>query len=93
MLVGDVNTEESEPWLSLFLHEYSSKKMANTCIKNAVNPSCIDLSLTNKPLSFQITVAVSIELSDFYKVVITIMKMSFMKHSPIERHYEGLQTF
>ena len=66
MLVGYFNTEESEPWLSLFLCEYSSKKMTNTCIKNAVNPSSIDLSIINKPLSFQITVPVSNELSNFY---------------------------
>ena len=55
MLVGDFNAEESEPCLSQFLYEYNAKNIVkeNTCFKNAFNPSCIDLFITNSPLSFQ----------------------------------------
>ena len=58
-----------------------------------MNPSCIDLFITNSPLSFQNTIAVSNGLSDFHKMVITVMKMSFKKHSPIERHYRDYKYF
>ena len=35
MLVGDFNTEESEPCLSQFLYEYKAKNIVkeNTCFK------------------------------------------------------------
>ena len=58
-----------------------------------MNPSCIDLFITNSPLSFQNTIAVSNGLSDFHKMVITVMKMSFKPHSPTERHYRGYKYF
>ena len=58
--------------------------MEDTCFKNTLNPSCIDLFIRNSPLSFQNTIAVSTGLSDFHKMVITVMKISFKKHSPIE---------
>ena len=44
---------------------------------HTLNPSCFDLFIGNKPLTFQNTVA----LMDFSQ------KMSFKKHSHIERHY------
>ena len=89
MLAGDFNGEESESCLSQFLYECNTKNIVkeNNCFKNALNPSCIDLFITNSILSFQNTIAVSNGLSDFHKMVITVMKMSFKKHSPIERHY------
>ena len=75
MLVGDFNAEESEPCLSQFLYHNSYHNAMNivkeiTCFKNALNPSCIDLFITNNHLSFQNTIAVSNELSDFHKMVI-----------------------
>ena len=72
MLVGDFNAEESEPCLSQFLYEYNAKNIVkeNTCVKNALNPSCIDLFITNSPLSLQNTIAVSNGLSDFRKILI-----------------------
>ena len=47
MLVGDFSADESEPCLSQFLYEYSVKE--NTCFKNVLNPSYIDLFITNTP--------------------------------------------
>ena len=84
MLAGDFNAEESKPCLSQFLYEYNAKNIAkgNTCFKNALNPGCSDLFITNGPLSFQNTIAVSNGLSEFHKMVITVMKMAFRKHSP-----------
>ena len=95
MFVGDFNAEESEPCLSQFLYEYNAKNIVKerTCFKNALNPSCIDLFITNSSLSFQNTIAVTNGLSDFHKMVITVTKMSFKKFSPIERHYRDYKYF
>ena len=67
MLVGDINTEESKPCLPQFFSEYNAKNIVNTCFKNALNPSCNDLFITNSSLSFQNTIAISNRLSDFHK--------------------------
>ena len=86
MLVGDFNSGEYQPCLSQFLYEYNAKSIVkeNTCFKNALNPSCITFFITNSPLSFQNTKAVS---NRVMKIKSTMIKMSFKKHSPIERHY------
>ena len=92
MLACDFNSEESEPCLSQFLYEYNAKNIVkeNTCFKNVLSPRCIDLFITNSPLRFQNTVAVSNGLSDFHKMV---MKMSFKKHSPAEKRYTDYKYF
>ena len=61
MLVGDFNAEESEACPSQFLYEYNAKNIAkeNTCFKNALNPSCVNLVIKNSLLSFQNTIAIS----------------------------------
>ena len=84
MFVGDFNGEEWEPCLSQFLYEYNAKNIVkeDTCFKNALNPNCIDLFITNSRLSFQDTIAVSNELSDFHKMVITV-----------QRHYRDYKHF
>ena len=94
MLFGDFNAGESEPCLSRFLYEYNAKNIVkeNTCFKNVSNPSCIDLFITNNPLSFQKTVAFTNGLPGFHKMAITLMKISFKKHS-IERHYRNYKYF
>ena len=77
-------------------HNSFMNKMPRTlsrCFKNALNPRYIDPFRTNSPLSFQNEIAVSNGLSDFHKMVITVMKMSVKKHSPIERHYRDYKYF
>ena len=95
MLVGVFNAEESEPYLSQFLYVYNAKNIVkqSICFKNVLNPSCIDLFITNCPLSFENTIAVTKGLSDFHKMVITVMEMFFKKHCPIERHYTDYKYF
>ena len=64
-----------------------------TCFKNPENPSYIDFSLTNKPLSFQTTTVINTGLSDFHKMIVAVMKMRFpkMKHRVIR--YRKYKTF
>ena len=91
-LVGDFNPELC---LSQFLYEYNAKNIVkeNTYFKNALNPSCIDLFIKDSPLSFQNTIVVSNGLCDIVKMVIIVMKMSFKRHSLIERHYRDYKYF
>ena len=98
MLVGNFNAQESEPCPSQFLYEYNAKNIIkeSTCFKSVLNPIlCIEtyLFVTNSPLSFQNTIVVTNGLSDFLKMVTTVMKMSFKKHSSIERHYRDYKYF
>ena len=41
------------------------------------NPSSIDLILTNNPPSFQNSCVIETDLSDFHRMVVTIIKTSF----------------
>ena len=81
LLAGDFNAEDSETCLSQFLYEYHAHNIVKdkTCFKSTSNPSCIDLFITNSPLRFHNTMAISTGLSDFHKMVVTVMKMKLKK--------------
>ena len=57
------------------------------------NPSCIDLFLTNNALSFQHTLTVPCGLSDFHKLVLTVLKIAFSKSKPREIVYRNYKYF
>ena len=50
-----------------------------TCFQNPDNPTCTDLILTDKPLSFRSTYVIETELSDFHKMIVAVMKIHFPK--------------
>ena len=95
LLIGDFNSEDTEPILSQLLHAHEAKNIVKdkTCFKNPDNPSCIDLFITNSPKSFQNTTAISTGLSDFHKMTITVLKTSFTKAKPKEIFYRDYKTF
>ena len=86
LLDGDFNAQATDHYLSSFLyqHELSSMVEKSTCFKNVSNPSFINLSLTNISLLFQHTLAVSCGLSDFHKLVLTVLRITFSKNKPRE---------
>ena len=61
--------------------------------KSLTNPSCIYLFLTNFPSSFQNTRTIFTALSDFHKMVITVMKITFHKNPPKEIYYRDYKNF
>ena len=79
MLRADFNAEKSEPCLSQFPFEMNPKTIVKepTCYKSLSNPNCIDLVITNSSSGFQNTKAISTGLSDFHKMVITVLKQTF----------------
>ena len=95
LLLGDFNSEETEPCLDSFLYEYEAKNLVkeNTCYKNPENPSCIDLFLTNSSNSFQHTTVISTGLSDCHKMPITVLKTTFEKVKPKEIMYRDYKHF
>ena len=52
-----------------------------TCFKNPAKPICIDLIITNKPGMFQNSKTYETALSDFHKLVVSIMKLIYKKDS------------
>ena len=77
----------------LYQHELLSIVKESTCYKNVSNPSCIDLFLTNSALLFQHALAVSCGLSDFHKLVMTVIKTTFSKKKPREIVYRNYEYF
>ena len=61
--------------------------MTKLLVKNPNHPLSIDLFLTNPPKYFQNSSVREAGLSDFHKMVITVMKMSFQKLEPKIIHY------
>ena len=95
ILVGDFNAEEIEVDLSNFLEIYGLKNLVHekTCFKSLTNPTCIDLLLTNCSKSFQNTTVVSSGISDFHKMVVTVMKTTFPKVKPKQIFYRDYKRF
>ena len=95
LLCGDFNAQVHEPILSDFLITYGLKCIIKdkTCFKSLINPSTVDLFLTNSPKSFQNTCAVSTGISDFHKMIITVMKTTFEKAKPKIMSYRNYKKF
>ena len=95
MLIGDFNAEGSEPCLSQFRFEINAKNIVKepTCFKSLSNPRCIDLVITNSSSNFQNTKAISTGLSDFHKMVISVLKHTFHRPAPKELVYWDYKNF
>ena len=64
-----------------------------TCYKNPENPSCIDLILTNKAESFQSICVMETRLSDFHRMIISVLKMHCHKLPPKVISYRDFKIF
>ena len=64
LLIGDFNTETSEPRIDSFIYEYDLQNLVKekTCFKSVENPSCIDLILTNNAMLMLETIKILILL-------------------------------
>ena len=84
LVAGDLNIKEEDELLEDFLDEFHAKNLVKdpTCFKNPLNPSCIDMFITNSYRSFQKTTTVSTGLSDFHKMIVTVMKTTYPKVQP-----------
>ena len=76
LLTGDFNTNESHVAMKNFLELFNLTNLVkeNTCFKSIDNPSCIDLFITNSTQSFLHTSAITTGVSDFHKMIITVLR-------------------
>ena len=81
ILAGDFNSEESETIMNSFLGTFAVSTLVKekTCFKSLQNPSCIDHLITNSKRSFLNTTVISSGMSDFHKMVVTVMKTKIEK--------------
>ena len=64
-----------------------------TCYRNPDKRTCIDLILTNCPGSFQNSCVIETGLSDFHKMIVTVMKTSYRKIEPRVINYRDYKSF
>lgn len=78
LIVGDFNSEKSESAMNTFCEMYHLNNLVKgpTCFKNPGKPSYRDLILKNCPKSFKTV------LLDIHKLMLTILKMHYVKPSP-----------
>ena len=81
LLMGDFNVAFTEANMVAFCNEYKLKVLNKepTCFKNYMSPSCIDLYLTNCPKSFESTLTIETGISDFHKLIVTVLKVNMKK--------------
>ena len=81
LLMGDYNAEVIETNMSSFCEIYHLTNIIKqpTCFKNPLNPSCIDLFLTNNANCFLKSSVFETGLSDFHKLIVTVMKSHIPK--------------
>ena len=95
IFLGDFHAGMEHSGLKDFWNLYSLTSLNNepTCWKNATKPTCTDLILTNRPKVFQNTNVIETGLSDFHKMVVTIMKTTFRKFKPKIINYRKYKNF
>ena len=95
LFLGDFNAGVEDSSIKDFCSSFNLTSMINkpTCFKNPEKPSCIDLILTNCPRSFQNSCVIETGLSDFHKLVVTVMKTTYKKSQPKIITYRDYKYF
>ena len=86
--MGDFNSEDHETCMDTFLYQHNLENIVKegTCFKKFSKPSTIFLFLTNNSSYFQYTKTFFTGLSDFHKLVTTMLKISIPKNKPLQIH-------
>ena len=94
-MLGDLNASIEDSFTKNFCESYGLRSLVKepTCFKNPENPSCIDLILTNKRRSFIKAGVIEAGLSDYHKLVTTVMKKHFPKSKPSIITYRSYKKF
>ena len=94
LFLGDFNSLETDKKIHDFMNGYSLKNLVKepTCFR-AENPTCIDLILTNRYRSCQHTTTIETGLSDFHKMVVTVLKTTYQKTGPTIVNYRDYKNF
>ena len=92
ILLGDYNASIEDSFMKNFCENYDLRSLVKepTCFKNPENRSCI---ITKKPRSFIKGGAIETGLSDYHKLVTTVMEMHFPKSKPSIITYRSYKNF
>ena len=84
ILLADFNSRVEDSPLKTFGAIYKLRNLIKepTWFQNPDNPTCTDLTLANKPLNFKSIYVIETELSDFFKMIVAVMKTDFPKRKP-----------
>ena len=95
LFIGDFNCEYTDCKMIDFCQNYALATLIKeyTCFKNILNPTCIDLMLTNKPKSFMKSTVIESDISDFHRMTLTVMKSFFPKQKHNIIRYRDYQNF
>ena len=95
LFLRDFNSQPLETCVNDFCNAYNLSNLLKepTCSKNPDNPSCTELFLTNRPKCFQSTTTMETRISDFHKMVITVLKIFYRKQKPKIFYYRNYKTF
>ena len=95
LFLGDFNARMEDTSLKIFCSNYNLTSMINkpTCHKNPDKPTCADLILKSCPGSFQNSCVIETDLSDFHKMIVTVMKTSYRKIEPMVITYRDYKSF
>ena len=99
-ILGDLNSELKDSCLNAFSNVDNLKSLNKepTIFKNPNNPSCIYLLLANRSEYFQNTSTIETGISDFHKLVVTVLKMFYKKQKSLNmkilqyRNYKTLMS-
>ena len=95
IILGDFNIEIEKQQKKHFYDNYSLESLIRqpTCYKSAINPTWVDLSLTDTPQKFQSTCVLETGLSDFHLKTVTIMKKNLKKLKTRTISYKSYKHF
>ena len=95
ILTGGFNVEPNAGTMKNFCQFYGCKNIVKgkTCFKNPINPTCIDLIITNRPKPFQESEVIETGLSDFHQMSLTVMKVLYNKQKPKITQYRKYEDF
>ena len=93
--LGDFNIEMKEQQIKAFCDNYGLKSFIRqqTCYKNASNPTCIDLVLTNASQKFRSICVLETGLSDFHLMTGTGMRKNSKKLKPRTINHRSYKLF
>ena len=95
LLIGDFNCTQEDKCMIDFCETHNLENLIKVpmCFKNPINPSSIDVILTNRKNSFQNTMAKETGLSDHQKMTLTALEIFFNKKAPLKVNYRSYKNF
>ena len=88
IIIGDFNMTIENHYFNDFMEMFAlSYLISNPSCFQSINPTCIDLTLTNKPNLFKLSAKFETGPSDHHKLVSTIMKSDIFEGPPKKKIY------